>query len=569
MRKVLHIKILVFWLSCAIFLFCSSLNAQRFKAKLSRTTVAPNELVTLTITGNGENLTRLFQIPAIPNIMVVGTAQRTFSDGSGIIKIEQEFTLQALYPGVYKLKPFMINGGRNRIETNAVTLTVNPSSNNSSAVIDSQHAFMRCDISNKKAFVGAQIELTIRVYHPEGTIFDYGNQALSSPAFNGFWHERGPGNVKYRDTVITENGILYYGKTLIKEFLFANQTGKLIIPEYHYQCYIQQVSTDPFGGYFAPQIPVDLISKSIEIEILPLPDKEKPKSFTGQVGVFSLASTADHDHVAAYEPVTLTAAVSGFGNLKMYQMPTPVLPKGFSIVPMMPLDESEVTTGGVIGRKTFSWKIIPPQAGDFQLDSFSFSFFNPEQREYVTLHTPKLNLHVDPALSGDSSFVKNNLPDHSNNGSSYSNTTLKLIFISLVVFGILAFTIWFFKRRNRQNQTKNIGSIDIGTEPSPPTDWFLLADEELLKLSSSDFINHLHSAYHKAICRHLNLNFAEGSLNTISYQLRKRFFQPDQINSLLEPLEQLPLLQYSNPDHSICKNWLDVCRNNLLLLAKA
>lgn len=127
-----------------------------------------------------------------------------------------------------------------------------------------------------------------------------------------------------------------------------------------------------------------------------LPSEGKPDNFAGAIGDFNLVVKATPDRVKVGEPINLEMIIEGKGNLDRVNAPTLTSTDGLKTYPpsskIDPSDDS-----GVSGKKTFTEAVIPLKTGT--LPSVTFSFFNPELKQYVTrtVDAPRVAITDAPA----------------------------------------------------------------------------------------------------------------------------------------------------------------------------
>lgn len=531
------------------------LSAQKRSATLSAKTVNINERVTLTIEAEGDQITSYFSMPTSPGVMIVGDYSNQ-SNINGKIRITQQYTLLGVMPGTWTLGPFVATGRSGSVRIQPVTLVVTgqPPSSKSSAT----SAFLQCDVPRRTYFEGEQIIADIRVYVPEGADVDRGAMPLSSPSYVGFWHERGPDGYSFKDTVIVKNGKRYTGKIILREFLFATRTGALTIPAFNYQCGIIPAETDAYG--FINIQPVKLISDPIQLQIKPFPP-DAPGNFNRIAGSFSLRASLDKQQVKQNDAVTLTVTVAGEGNLRTLQIPQPVLPDSFDILPGRSSDSTTISAFGVFGYKTYSWIIIPKHSGKFILDSVSFSYFSPEISQYITLTTPPFELQVDPAPV-QNAVIRDNMPESGGERGETSTLTSLYIVLLLTPVGILAL-LWWMRMRKRRKPEIEVSSDhqQLPTFSNPVTQTYTLATlgSQLNSLPPEEFAKRLYTVYLEKLCEIGNIHPAGASLAMIRYSLEGKNLSAEQCTACIRPLEELALLRYSSPQPEQCKFWYEEC----------
>lgn len=152
---------------------------------------------------------------------------------------------------------------------------------------------------------------------------------------------------------------------------------------------------EPFA-YRAVQQKVPVSSPPRSISVAPLPEKGRPESFTGGVGRFSLKASADPTAVAIGDPITLEVSVYGKGNFDRLQLPgLEDSPDWKTYDPTSSFDGEDAL--GISGRKTFEQALLPLDTDLTQLPERNLSYFDPEERRYVTLSIDSIGIEVAAA----------------------------------------------------------------------------------------------------------------------------------------------------------------------------
>jgi hypothetical protein len=156
---------------------------------------------------------------------------------------------------------------------------------------------------------------------------------------------------------------------------------------------------DPFGMFNnGEQKQVTLATDPEVVQVLRLPSESVPPGFNGAVGSFTLGLTAGPTNVAVGDPITVKVQIAGRGAIESLNLPEQAAWKDFNTYP--PTTKVETTdTLGLQGTKTFE-QIVVPQNSDLKaLPPMSFSFFDPEAKQYRTLSQPPIALIVRPGGS--------------------------------------------------------------------------------------------------------------------------------------------------------------------------
>lgn len=157
----------------------------------------------------------------------------------------------------------------------------------------------------------------------------------------------------------------------------------------------------PFGSgsfeqFFQEREFFDIGTDGITVEVLPLPEEDRPDSFTGAIGTFHMETNADSDTAEVGEPVMLSIKVHGEGNFSRIKQPA--LPetenwrKYSPEITFEPEDELEYR-----GTKRFDFLFVPQEAGKQKLPEVRFAFFDPDDEAYVELSAPPAVIEVEPA----------------------------------------------------------------------------------------------------------------------------------------------------------------------------
>ena len=147
------------------------------------------------------------------------------------------------------------------------------------------------------------------------------------------------------------------------------------------------IPNDPFGPLFGRQAQLmhkEISSNKLVMHVLPLPDEGKPAGFTGAIGQFHVSGVAQPTTVGVGEPITLRFVVTGSGNFDYVHAPALADdPAWKAYVPSAKMEFSDEAK--IQGTKTFEQAIIPDKNGTLALPAATFSYFDPDKKQYVSL----------------------------------------------------------------------------------------------------------------------------------------------------------------------------------------
>ncbi len=135
-------------------------------------------------------------------------------------------------------------------------------------------------------------------------------------------------------------------------------------------------------------------SGPLELEVIPLPEDQRPDDFSGLVGSFQIDSLLEPPTIKAGESAILTVFLSGRGNVD--RIPDLKLPKleQTKVYPDLSVLKMEPDAKGLTASKTMRWALVPEKEGHYEIPSLSISFFDTKTKKYRALKTPPHSLSV-------------------------------------------------------------------------------------------------------------------------------------------------------------------------------
>ncbi|MBU0482920.1 MAG: BatD family protein [Proteobacteria bacterium] len=193
-----------------------------------------------------------------------------------------------------------------------------------------------------------------------------------------------------------------YTTVTFQQVLIPRQAGIFILPEATVACkvitgYQQNQRHDPFGSFFGrgqqpvyQQVVTPANQPSLKANALPA--NGRPANFSGLIGKFTVAATAEPTEVNVGDPITLTIMLAGPQYLKNATMPPlggqPELALNFKI-------PDEISPGEIQGhRKIFIQTIRAKHAGLKEIPALKLPYFNPESGTYETALSAPIPLQV-------------------------------------------------------------------------------------------------------------------------------------------------------------------------------
>lgn len=579
MKKI--VQILFFIITVANVSF-----AQKFTAQTSKSKVAVGESfqIQFSLNNNGSN----FKAPSLTDFDVYSgpnqSSSMSFVNGAMSQSITLSFLIAAKKEGKFSIGPASITVNGSTIQSNSLSIEVvkgntnanaqnqgnrnqnstNPSSPTTENVSD--NLFVKTAVSKTKVFQGEQISVTYKVY----TRYQLrGFQDIKFPDYTGFWAQDVPSNnQQIQVTNETIDGVNYQVAELKRTFLFPQRSGKLEIQPMNIECVVRKQSNrrsrDIFEQFFGggyEDATYAIKSKSITIDVLPLPETNKPEDFSNAVGDYTFKAELSKDKVKANDAINLTITLTGKGNIKLVDPLKINFPEDFETYD--PKTKENITTGvnGVSGTKTFDYLIIPRHQGDYKIDRINFSYFDPEKKLYVTIPSPEFNIHVEKGSENEPSaniFNPRSKEEVKVLGNDIRYIKTKTIlkpkddyFFSSPLFYLglvspfMAFIGFIFVRRKRIEQNKDAVAVRSRKATKMARKRLSLAEQHLKSNNKELFYIEIFRSLYGYISDKLNIPVADLNKEHISTTLQSKNVNTATILQLISTLDNCEYARYA------------------------
>lgn len=164
-----------------------------------------------------------------------------------------------------------------------------------------------------------------------------------------------------------------------------------------------------------------IVSNKVKINVRKLPEGA-PDGFKNAVGNFNVSVyNTTKEKAEAKKPLNVIVKVTGEGNLPDMVLPKIAASPDYEV--FAPKITSKVSPGasGMKGAITANYVVIPNKSGAIAIKTEQFSFFDPENREYVDLGQKTLNVN---ALSHDQVMESRSTVEKVN---EYTNNLLETV----------------------------------------------------------------------------------------------------------------------------------------------
>ena len=424
--KTYKMKTRIIYIIAILFAFSYNLDAQddiTFKTICKKqVSVGEQFQVSYELNSDGKD----FKSPNFNNFEIIGGP---FSSTSSSIQVingsvtrtntqTYSFHLRAIKAGKFMIPQASVTVDKKRITSEPFEINVIASSNNngnvsgssstqSQVTLGNKEVFLEAVPNKRKAYLGEQIVLTYRIFF---TIPISQLSISESPSYTGFWtKDITDNNGSLQQSSIIRDGQQYNVATIQEIVLFPQKTGELTIDPLDISCLAQirrerdrSRGYDPFEEFFGDvmsssytNVRKEIKSQPIKIDVLPLPNNDKPNDFKGAVGQFTFTSKIDKTELKANEAFTFTITASGKGNIELLELPKPVFPPDFEVYDPKITSSVKDNALGISGSKKAEYIVIPRVAGKFNIEGVNFSYFDPSSAKYVTLKSSDYEVDVE------------------------------------------------------------------------------------------------------------------------------------------------------------------------------
>jgi hypothetical protein len=380
----------------------ASTLAANFTVTLDRDTIMLGDSAVLSLNFQGGQPDKIPDLPAVSNLRFISqgqSSQFTFANGVSSSTISYNFAVTAKLPGDYEIPAISAVVDGQTVKSPVLRLRVaKPAAASAEAVAaGTEAAFMKLSLPKNEVYVGEVLTAELQIYVREGVQTVGGGFQITAQPAEGFTL----GKMLEGQHQRVRAGNANYTKVPFQVALTAIKSGPITVGPITARLVIQVPSArrrdpflDPFG-MFAEQKHLTLATDTESAKSLAVPLENAPADFNGAVGNFQLSVSAGPTNIATGDPITVRVEISGRGALESLALPEQKAWHDFKTYP--PTANVEFADQlGIQGRKVFEQIVSPENTDVKQLPPFSFSFFDPEARQYRTLTQPAVKLSVRP-----------------------------------------------------------------------------------------------------------------------------------------------------------------------------
>lgn len=385
--------------------------------------------------------------------------------------------------------------------------------------INPDEAFsLRLELDKASAYVGEQITASYYIYVPD-TVSLRNIDTLKFPSLSQFWKE----DIEIASRLTYEPVIIegkQFNRALLSSYaLFPLKHGNLKVDSYKAKCNVSSRSVFGFGKTYT----YTKSSNEERVNVLPLPDANRPENFDGTVGSFKIKAEIEEKTFRKGQPFTLKVKISGRGNAKSIEQPVINFPENLELFDSK--SETKFFTNGE-SFKEFTMYITPTSEGEITIPKIEFHYFNPRKVQYMTASTDPIVINALPGLKENiensplalEKSKQKSIAPPAYFASFYSASWLEYEHLPKIIFILFALVLFYFLFiLKRDYWTSNYEKVFLKKVSARKSRIKSLAKPEKAK------------------------NFAIESLNFIYFLLGENRGEEDTSEKLITNLKSLPM----------------------------
>jgi len=395
-----------------LLLIClQAVQAQvQFETKLSKTSVALNERlrVDFVMNVNGDN----FVAPSFDGFRIIAGPSQQISQSwvngkSTFNKIYTYYLIPNQRGNITIRQASMEHEGQvyktSPVSVNITAAVEQPRDPNDTSVSVSDALHLVADISKSSPYINEPITVVYKLYFSYNIGISNWRE-LDKPKYNDFWSQ----NIDIKQLVAEEgiyNGEKFRYVVLRKTVLYPQKSGNLEIEPLSLDIDVELPTNrrDLFGRPIMARDHKRVSAGSRVINVKPLPENGKPLDFTGAVGKFDFKVEPSRTSLKQGESLDLVVSVSGNGNLKLFNLPKPVVPSALEMYDPVKNEQVNTPLSGMNGKISDTYTIIPQLKGKYTIRPLSFSYFDLNSNSYKTITSQEIIIDVMEGVGGSAS----------------------------------------------------------------------------------------------------------------------------------------------------------------------
>ena len=546
----------------------------QFEAKVSKNTLGLNERLRIDFVMNidGDN----FNEPSFEGFRVIaGPSQQvsqSWVNGRSSFEKIYSYYLMPNQKGTLTIKQATIEYNGQVYKTNPVRINVTnaieqPKDPNDTSVSADNNLYLVADVSKTNPYINEPITVVYKLY------FSYNIgiknwRELGKPTYNDFWSQ----NIDIKELVPEEGmfkGERFRYVVLKKTVLYPQKSGKLNIEPLALDIDVELPTNrrNIFGQMLLKEDSKRVSAGARIINVKALPEAGKPDDFSGAVGSFDFKVIPSKTELKNGESLDLVVSVAGKGNLKLFNLPKPVVPNALEMYDAVHNEQVNTPLSGMTGKISDSYTIIPQYKGEYPIKPMQFSYFDLNSGRYKTITSPEIIVKVldgptQAVASSDSGTGKNQLTATEQFKYLKLNTKLKAIHqkdffgstlfycLLLIPFGLLPIIV--LAKKKKEAIDGDIVGNRIKRNNRLAKKYLSEAKKQIN--NKEPFYVALEKAMHNFLKAKLHIETSEMSKDNIKEILLSKNANPQAVNEFIALTENCEIARYAPSSSASIQN---------------
>ncbi len=526
-----------------------------------------------------------FNAPSFEGFRIVSGPMQSSSSSVQVINGEvtrtQSYTytyiLMPVDEGSFSISPAeaVING--DTYHSNSLSITVLESDDPPPAVDDpsrpvetipedDSELFIRAYASKANPFQGEQVTIMYKIY-TRVSVTQYSIDRL--PSYQGFWSEdiTDYDRARHPETK-TIDGQRYQVAEIRRVALFPQRSGKLTIEPLEVECFVRRTARRRDGSWFddffsdRQTARKTIRSNPVTFEVKPLPVQNRPSSFKGLVGDFTMSASIDNDQIQTNDATSLNVKITGKGNLSMADPPAVNFPTNLDVYDPRISDDIRTTTAGVSGSRNYEYLLIPRTEGEFEIPSIELSYFSPESEKYKTLSSAPFLITVEGGPSAVTASERTAREDVKYIGSDIryiypENISLQPVgtiffrsplFYALIALPVLIFIVFIVLYYKKLRNESNLATLRTKQANRAAKKRLKLAGKLLQKNKDAEFYDEIFKTLWGYVSDKMNIPVSELNKDNVKENLTAKKVPDSIIKEFISTLDHCEYARFAPGD---------------------
>jgi hypothetical protein len=274
-----------------------------------------------------------------------------------------------------------------------------------------KNLFVKVQVNKRTCFVGEPVVATFKLY----SRLESRSDIVKNPGFYGFTVYDMVSLSDRKSTTELINGRMFDVHTIRQVQLFPLQEGQFIVDgmevkntvEFSRSLINKKTEQEIIEGVLQSNTEFDTEStegteifestthsEPVTVTVKPLPLHNRPDSFSGATGLFSLHAHVVKDKLSKNEQGIMELSITGQGNFTQLDAPSIKWPNGVEGFEPVIRDSLDKTKIPLSGTRIFRYAFVSVNPGTHILPAVSMSYFNPDTGNYKTVSTQPIEVYT-------------------------------------------------------------------------------------------------------------------------------------------------------------------------------